>query len=230
MDDLYLDGARPLICWFKELAEIGIFCFGSTALGIADEVEALGLKGNRKKKGLKLDEDFVVRHACWPDWLFLWCLQPILKPIVLADVPKVSSAIRQASSNKRILTKLLERVLMTEETSVQSQLMRLRGFSLMAMLLDEHKDDQVGVVIPVLRVLVKWPLLTKNKISSTSVESLVTDVLHSSADNTARDLSKQLLTTWSDLDLAYRIPKALQVSQRCVPQTKTLLKSALGSY
>ena len=38
MDDLYID-----------------------ALGIAEEVEALGLKGNKKKKGKKLDEDFNVR-------------------------------------------------------------------------------------------------------------------------------------------------------------------------
>lgn len=38
MDDLYID-----------------------ALGIAEEVEALGLKGNKKKKGKKLDEDFKVR-------------------------------------------------------------------------------------------------------------------------------------------------------------------------
>lgn len=37
MDDLYLD-----------------------ALGIADEVDRLGLKGSKKKKGKKLDEDFVV--------------------------------------------------------------------------------------------------------------------------------------------------------------------------
>jgi hypothetical protein len=30
------------------------------ALGILDEVEALGLKGSKKKKGRKLGEDFVV--------------------------------------------------------------------------------------------------------------------------------------------------------------------------
>jgi len=39
MDDLYID-----------------------ALGIAEEVEALGLKGTKKKKGKKLDEDFNVRR------------------------------------------------------------------------------------------------------------------------------------------------------------------------
>ncbi len=31
------------------------------ALGIADDVAALGLKGSKKKKGRKLDEDFTVR-------------------------------------------------------------------------------------------------------------------------------------------------------------------------
>lgn len=33
----------------------------SLALGILDEVELLGLKGSKKKKSKKLDEDFVVR-------------------------------------------------------------------------------------------------------------------------------------------------------------------------
>lgn len=32
------------------------------ALGITEEVEALGLKGSKKKKGKKLDEDFTVRR------------------------------------------------------------------------------------------------------------------------------------------------------------------------
>lgn len=31
------------------------------ALGITEEVEALGLRGTKKKKGKKLDEDFLVR-------------------------------------------------------------------------------------------------------------------------------------------------------------------------
>jgi hypothetical protein len=47
------------------------------ALGITDEVEMLGLKGSKKKKGKKLDEDWVVssRASCYsvmltPDWFF----------------------------------------------------------------------------------------------------------------------------------------------------------------
>lgn len=40
MDDLYID-----------------------ALGIADEIDALGAKGSKKRKGRKLDLDFIVRLA-----------------------------------------------------------------------------------------------------------------------------------------------------------------------
>ena len=42
------------------------FCL--TALGITDEVEKLGLKGNKKKKSKKLDEDYMVPfHSLIPD-------------------------------------------------------------------------------------------------------------------------------------------------------------------
>jgi hypothetical protein len=34
-----------------------------TALGISDEVEMFGLKGNKKKKSKKLDEDWVVSNC-----------------------------------------------------------------------------------------------------------------------------------------------------------------------
>ena len=64
-----------------------------SALGISDEVEKLGLKGSKKKKSKKLDEDYA----------------PILKPLQEKDVPKVIQAIRQTSSRK-VLLKLLTRI------------------------------------------------------------------------------------------------------------------------
>ena len=63
------------------------------ALGITDEVEKLGLKGSKRKKSKKLDEDYA----------------PILKPLQDKDVPKVIQAIRQTSSRK-VLLKLLTRI------------------------------------------------------------------------------------------------------------------------
>lgn len=58
MDDLYLDGKA--LFWPTLFSFILIFV-GCVALGITDEVEALGLKGSKKKKGRKLDEDYMVR-------------------------------------------------------------------------------------------------------------------------------------------------------------------------
>ena len=137
--------------------------------------------------------------------------QPVMRPIVVEEVPKVASAVRQAASNKRILTKLLQRILLTSDLAVQGQLMRLRGFSLMAMLLDEHEDDQLGIIVPVLEILSKWPLISRNKISSTNVEGIVIKIKESSPEERVRSLATDLLTSWSDLELAYRIPKALRV-------------------
>lgn len=55
MDDLYLDGT-----FFTFQTSPFTPYLGFAALGITDEVEKLGLKGNRKKKGKKLDEDYMV--------------------------------------------------------------------------------------------------------------------------------------------------------------------------
>lgn len=102
----------------------------STALGITAAVNALGLKGSKKKKSRKLDEDY------FPD----------MTAIPLEDVPKVASAIRQATSNRRIITKLLERILLSEDPVVQRALMRLHGFSLMSSLLHEYPSDNEIIV------------------------------------------------------------------------------------
>lgn len=65
------------------------------ALGILDEVNSGGMKGNRKKKARHLDEDYV----------------PILTPITdPAQANKVSAAMRQSVENPTMLGRLLERV------------------------------------------------------------------------------------------------------------------------
>jgi hypothetical protein len=56
------------------------------------------LKGSKKKKSKKLDEDYA----------------PILKPLQEKDVPKVIQAIRQTSSRK-VLLKLLTRIKVNDQ-------------------------------------------------------------------------------------------------------------------
>lgn len=52
-----MDGASLFSLVFPRFTELPHL---PTALGITDEVEKFGLKGTKKKKGRKLDEDFVV--------------------------------------------------------------------------------------------------------------------------------------------------------------------------
>ncbi|KAI8455067.1 hypothetical protein BY996DRAFT_7055791 [Phakopsora pachyrhizi] len=159
------------------------------ALGITDDVEELSLKGTKTKRSKRIDYDYV----------------PIMKPILLRDVPKVSSAIRQSISNKRILAKLLRRILITEDSNVQKQLMRLHGFSMMSMVLNEYLENE-EVVKTTLEILLKWPLITKNKIVSTNIEETVMK-LSSSPSEMIQTLAAELVKMWVALEVSYRIPK-----------------------
>lgn len=118
----------------------------------------------------------------------------------------MASAIRQAVNNKRILTKLLARVVLSHDPKVQNQLMRLRGFSLMTMVLDEYGDDYIDIVVPVLQIFLKWPLIAKNKVANTNAEELVNKVVTESPEEQAVDLANQCLAQWNQLEMSYRIP------------------------
>ncbi|GAA5840308.1 hypothetical protein JCM11251_006691 [Rhodosporidiobolus azoricus] len=167
MDDLYID-----------------------ALGIAEEVEALGLKGSKRKKGKKLDEDFV----------------PTLKPIQLDEVPRVSAAMRQAIQTRRILEKLLQRVHMTFDEEVQRNLLRLHGLNLMNNVLREYPSDKDIIVLD-LEILSRWRLQTRNKIESSKIEENVVKCVEME-DEKVKSLASELLAAWGELKLGYRIPKA----------------------
>ncbi|KAI1789708.1 hypothetical protein LXA43DRAFT_892413 [Ganoderma leucocontextum] len=168
MDDLYLD-----------------------ALGIADEVEMYGLKGSKKKKGKKLDEDFI----------------PDLKPIILKEVPKVISAMRQTQS-KKVLVKLLMRIKLTEDLAALRQLMRLRGFSVMTNILEDYNQD-IEIQTLALECMATWPLIQRNKVEDSQVNIPVQTCAE--ADNEGLSiLAKKLLAQWDTLEYAYRIPKRMK--------------------
>ena len=126
------------------------------ALGITDQVEQSEARGTKKKKGMELDKDFV----------------PILRPIQVEEVTKVMTAMRQAGPNRRVLQMLLQRIEMTEDIDVQKLLVKLHGFTLMAFLLDEWKDDN-EIVMLTLSGLVRWPLIHKNKVVDLGIEEQV---------------------------------------------------------
>lgn len=119
------------------------YAFPFAALGITDEAELTELKGTKKKKGKKIDDpDFMVRRLGVPSLSHtnLLALQPEMKPIVEKEVPKVVQAIRQ-TQNAKILSKLLTRIKITEDQAALRQIMRLRGYSLMHNVLEDHSED-----------------------------------------------------------------------------------------
>lgn len=126
----------------------------------------------------------------------------------MEHVAKVASACRQYTSSKQILTKLLARIIMTEDTAVQRQLMRFHGFSMMSTILHEYSDD-AEVIIQVLQVLRQWPLITRNKLMSTNIESKVIE-LSETDDEPIATPAKGLLEMWQALEIGYRIPKAMR--------------------
>ncbi|KAH9943768.1 hypothetical protein B0H21DRAFT_865088 [Amylocystis lapponica] len=168
MDDLYLD-----------------------ALGISEEVANLGLKGSKKKKSKKLDEDFI----------------PTLKPLVEKDVPKVVQAMRQTQSRK-VLIKLLTRIKLTEDLSALRQLMRLRGFSVMTNILEDYIQD-LEITTLAIECMMTWPLIQRNKVEDSKVNIPVKACAES--DNVVlAELAQKLLAQWELLEYAYRIPKRLK--------------------
>lgn len=84
-----------------------------TALGVSEEVAANGLKGNKKKRAKRLDEDFNVSYTentTLRAKLNLALAQPVLKPMSSQDVPKIVAALRQATANRPMLVKILQRI------------------------------------------------------------------------------------------------------------------------
>jgi hypothetical protein len=160
------------------------------ALGIADQVDQQEAKGTRKKKSRHLDEDFT----------------PILRPIdEESEIAKVITAVRQATSNRNILQKLLSRIHMTQDTKVQRSLVRLHGFVLMAGVIEEWKDDK-DVVLLAMGSLARWPLLSKNKVVDSGVDRLVQD-LAKQDDPEVSSLAGDLLKAWNTLEMSYRIAR-----------------------
>ncbi|KAF9526023.1 hypothetical protein CPB83DRAFT_771030 [Crepidotus variabilis] len=159
------------------------------ALGITDEEDLMALKGTKKKKGKKIDD---------PDFM------PTLKPLGEKEVPKVMQAIRQTPSRK-VLLKLLTRIKLTEDQAALRQIMRLRGYSVMTNVLEDHTTD-LELISAALDCMSIWPLVNRNKVLDSKVDVQVEACL--ALDNESiKTLSQKLLDHWNSLPLYKRITK-----------------------
>ncbi|KAJ3515007.1 hypothetical protein NLJ89_g2034 [Agrocybe chaxingu] len=159
------------------------------ALGITDEDDLMELKGTKKKKGKKIDD---------PDFM------PTLKAILQKEVPKVVQAIRQTSS-KKVLSKLLTRIKITEDQTALREIMRLRGYSLMTNVLEDWASDNELITL-CLECMQTWPLQNRNKVQDSKVHVPV-EACAALEDEKVKSLAQKLLDHWESLPIYNRIPK-----------------------
>lgn len=161
------------------------------ALGIAEEVKALRATLPRGKRSKILDEDF---HAT-------------LSPMHEEESARVITAMRQATSSKHILEKLLQRVAMTDEVSVHKACVKLHGFVVLAGVLEEWSDDE-GVVNLSLQCLAKWPLLARDKVVDSGIDAQVRRI--ADGEGATKSLATSLLDAWERLETTFRIARRAQ--------------------
>jgi hypothetical protein len=162
------------------------------ALGIddGDGWETAVAKKPRKKKASEDDEEYVNN----------------LQTRSLEDdgVPKVMAALRQCTE-KWIAVKLLNRIQQSDNERVGHRMIRMHGYETFKKTLTTWIDD-FNVVLQVLDILHQLPRITRNKIQDSKIEEVV-EKLKSCGDERVAESAEKLLTAWSKLEVAYRIPR-----------------------
>lgn len=99
-------------------------------------------------------------------------------------------------------------------------MMRMHGFSLMAMILTSLSEDR-GIVLAALQCMEKWRTQIRNKIEDSGIEEPI-KVIAAGEDEELASIAQRLLDYWSTLELSYRIPRRSKIaSVSCFDGTRT---------
>ena len=98
----------------------------------------------------------------------------------------------------------------TEDIVVQRQLIRMHGFSLMAMVLTDLADD-VLLVTTALEAMMQWKLQEKNKVDDSGIQEPVEQFAQDARPEVSGP-AHRLLEYWSTLKLSYRIARKLKIA------------------
>ncbi|KAG0637102.1 hypothetical protein HOY80DRAFT_297403 [Tuber brumale] len=200
-------GAEPQTCYCGEFNCLGYIGGKTQTDGAAPKlshhiIEALGLedseewstatakKGRRPKKADGDDEDYVESVQS--------------KPLGEADVTKVMSSLLHCKE-KWIVSKLLHRIQLSEDEAVPARVVKMHGYQIMGKILHDYQSDE-NIVLMALDILMKFPRITKNKITSSKIEPTVQQ-LSTVDDQRVQEASKALLEVWSSLETGFRIPR-----------------------
>lgn len=197
-------GADPQPCYCGEPNCSG-FIGGKTQSDNAtklstDMIQALGIddgagwdtaitKKPRRKKASEDDEEYVND------------LQP--RELEEDGVKKIVPALRQCTE-KWIAVKLLSRM-QTSNERVGHRIVQFHGYQTLKKTLKIWQQD-ANVILQVLDILKRLPRITRNKIQESGIEEAVSE-LNDYGDERVEALAEELLSAWSKLEVAYRIPR-----------------------
>ncbi|KAK9375289.1 uncharacterized protein V1513DRAFT_443387 [Lipomyces chichibuensis] len=162
------------------------------ALGISDDEEWATATSKRKRRIQANDDEEYV--STLPT-----------RPVTEEGVSKIMSGLLQCKE-KWLASKLLKRIHSNDDLGVQRRVMRMHGYQILGSILREWKAED-DIVILVLEILSKWPRMTRNKISSSKIESTVSAFANECESERINDLAKALVSEWQNLEMAYRIPR-----------------------
>lgn len=170
----------------------------SEALGVTHLQERAWLKQNKQSKSTPTP---VSESAVNEDFLRSITVGSLTEH----DVTRAMSALMK-SEEPVVIEKLVERVYLTTEALINASIVRLHGYKTLSRVLKENNSNE-DIVLKVLLILKRWPQVTKNKIESSQIEDIVKNIIQSLNNDEIKELAQSLLTEWSKLEMAYRIPK-----------------------
>lgn len=129
-----------------------------------------------------------------------------LTEMTLDDLPEFMRILMQLQESPWIIRLMLMRVLANEDQTLQSGILNMHGYQIMGTVLNRWSNSQ-DLLGCGLQVLQKWPKVTKNKISSSQIESVVTNIRNENINPEVTKLASDLLEEWSGLSMGYRIPR-----------------------
>lgn len=129
-----------------------------------------------------------------------------LTEMSLDDLPEFMRILMQLQESPWIIRLMLMRVLANEDQTLQSGILNMHGYQIMGTVLNRWTSSP-EILNSGLQVLQKWPKVTKNKISSSQIESVVTDIKNENINPEVTKLASDLLEEWSGLSMGYRIPR-----------------------
>lgn len=167
------------------------------ALGITPKQEKEWLKDNKHLRTKQQTNDSIVNEA------FIKFIN--VGPINESDVSKVMGSLMK-SQDHNVIKRLIERIFKTDDQNINSLIIRFHGYKALATILRNYQNDD-ELIENILTILTRWPKFTKNKISSSQIEDVINNLIQNSSIDVIKKLSSNLISEWSKLKMAYRIPK-----------------------